>query len=175
MEGQTVDAEFGFVDEGENHEPLKFAVTIKFVAEEKTNVNPKGEKTKTKEDEKKNLGMPHFEWVTKDNWNEHNFDEASGAYVSSGEETCVYINRDNRYLEMMRVVERDEAERTVKESIFKLGLGIFALSLYCKATEKEKEANYNGPDAEDFVRLATCAMAAHIITVIRHLGAGIKK
>ena len=90
-------------------------------------------------------------------------------------ETCVYINRDNRYLEMMRVVERDEAERTVKESIFKLGLGIFALSLYCKATEKEKEANYNGPDAEDFVRLATCAMAAHIITVIRHLGAGIKK
>ncbi|MDO9069527.1 MAG: hypothetical protein Q7W05_13875, partial [Deltaproteobacteria bacterium] len=108
-------------------------------------------------------------------WNEHNFDETSGAYVSSGEETCVYINRDNRHIERMRVVERDEAERTVKESIFKLGLGIFALSLHSKVTEKEKEVGYDGPDAEDFVRLATCALAAHIITVIRHLGAGIKK
>lgn len=175
VEGQTVDAEFGFVDVGRNFEPLKFAVAIKFVAEEKKNINPKGEKTKTKEDEKKNLGMPHFEWVTQDTWNEHNFDESSGAYVSSGEETCVYINRDNRYLEKMRVIERDEAERTVKESIFKLGLGIFALSLYSKATGKEKEVGYDSPDADEFVRLATCAVAAHIITVIRHLGAGIKK
>lgn len=175
VEGDMIDAEFGFVDDGLNPEPLKFAVTIKFIAEEKKNSNPSGPKTKTKEDEKKNIGMPHFEWVGKADWAEHNFDESSGAYVSSGEETCVYINRDNRYIEMMRVAERDEAERTVKESIFKLGLGIFALSLHCKATEKEKEAGYDGPDAEDFVRLATNAVAAHIITVIRHLGAGIKK
>ncbi len=175
VEGQTVEAEFGFIDDGRNFEPLKFAVTIKFVAEEQKNVNPKGNKTKTKEDEKRILGMPHFEWVTKSDWNEHNFDETSGAYVSTGEETSVYINRDNRFLELMRVTERDEAERTVKESIFRLGLGIFALSLHSKVTEKAKEVNYDVPDAEEFVRLATCAVAAHIITVIRHLGAGIKK
>ena len=175
LEGQTIDAEFGFMDEGKNFEPLKFAVTIKFVAEEKKNINPKGEKKKTKEDEKKNLGMPHFKWVTKDNWNEHGFDNTSGAYVVSGEETCVYINRDNLYLEKMRVSERDEAERTVKESIFKLGLGIFALSLYSKAAEQEKIGGSDGLDPEEFVQLATCAVAAHIITVIRHLGAGIKK
>lgn len=175
VEGQTIDAEFGFVDDGANPEPLKFAVTIKFVAEEQTKNSPKGPKTGTKEDEKKSLGMPHFEWVNKGYWSEHNFDESSGAYISSGEETCVYINRDNRYLEMMRIAERDEAERTVKESIFKLGLGIFALSLHCKTTEKEKEVGHDGPDAEEFVRLATSAMSAHIITVIRHLGAGIKK
>lgn len=171
----TIDAEFGFTDQGTNPEPLKFAVTIRFTAEEKTNVNPKSPPTKTKEDEKKNLGMPHFEWVGKTEWSEHGFDEESGAYVSSGEETNVYINRDNRFLELMRVSERDEAERTIKESMFKLGLGIFALSIHRKATEKAKEENYDGTDPEEFVKLATGAMAAHIITVIRHLGAGVRK
>lgn len=175
VEGETIDAEFGFVDEGDNPEPLKFSVLIRFTAEEKTNVNPKGTTTKTKDDEKKNLGMPHFEWVSKDNWSDHNFNEESGAYVSSGEETNVYINRDNRFLELMRVLERDEAERTIKESMFKLGLGIFALSIHRKATDKSEEENYASTDPEDYVRLATGAMAAHIITVIRHLGAGVRK
>jgi len=173
--GQIIEAEFGFMDEGRNVEPLKFAVTIKFIAEEKTNTQPSGKKTNTKEDEKKNLGMPHFEWVSKDDWIEHGFDEEAGAYVSSGEETQVYINRDNRYLGRMRVAERDEAERTVKESMFKLGLGIFALSIFRKATDKAKDEHHGGVDPDDLVRLSTSAMAAHIITVIRHLGAGISK
>lgn len=174
QEGQTIDAGFGFVDEGRNLEPLKFDVVIKFVAEEKTSTNPKGRITGTKEDERKILGMPHFEWVTKNDWAEHNFDEDSGAYVSTGEETNVYINRDNRFLERMRIAERDEAERTVKESMFKLGLGIFSLSIHRKAMDKAKEDAFSSIDPDDYVKLATSAMAAHIITVIRHLGAGIK-
>lgn len=173
--GQTIEAEFGFMDEGRNVEPLKFSVTIKFVAEEKTSTQPSGKKTNTKEDEKKNLGMPHFEWVTKNDWSDHGFDEEAGAYVSTGEETQIFINRDNRFLEIMRVAERDEAERTVKESMFKLGLGIFALSIFRKVTEKAKDVDYKGADPEDIVRISTSAMAAHIITVIRHLGAGIRK
>ena len=174
-EGDTIDAEFGFVDEGINQNPLKFAVTIKFVGEEKTRKNPEGKKTNTKEDEKKNLGMPRFEWVSREDWSEYNFDETSGASVSSGEETCVYINRDNRYVEMMRVAVRDEAERTVRESIFKLGLGIFALSLYCKIKAINDADVHSNFDIDEFVETATSAMAAHIITVIRHLGAGIEK
>ena len=175
IEGDTIDAEFGFVDDGSNPEPLKFAITIKFVAEEKKSINPSSPQTRTREDEKKNLGMPHFGWISKDDWAEHSFDENSGAYVVTGEETCVYINRDNRYIEKMRVAERDEAERTYKEQIFKLGLGLFALSLHSKATEKEKDGDCAGLDTEEFVKLATTAVAAHIITIIRHLGAGIKK
>lgn len=173
--GQVLEAEFGFKDDGRNIEPLKFAVTIKFVAEEKTSTHPSGKKTNTKEDEKKNLGMPHFEWVGKEDWAEHGFDEEAGAYVSSGEETQVYINRDNRFLGMMRVAERDEAERTVKESMFKLGLGIFALSIFRKATDKAQDDGQDMIDPDEMVRLSTSAMAAHIITVIRHLGAGVNK
>lgn len=173
-EGDTLEAEFGFIDEGLNPEPLKFSVTLKFVAEEKVNVRPKGEPTKTREDEKKSLGMPHFEWVKKQDWNEHQFDEESGAYVSTSEEaTTVYINGNNKFLELMRVNERDEAERMVKESMFKLGLGIFALSIHRKTMDSHKEDQDDDP--EKYVRLATAAIAAHIITVIRHLGAGIKK
>lgn len=173
--GQDIKAVFGFKDEGRNIQPLKFAVTIRFVAEEKTNIQPSGKKTDTKEGEKKNRGMPHFEWVSKEDWAEHGFDEEAGAYVSSGEETQVYINRDNRYLGIMRVAERDEAERTVKESMFKLGLGIFALSIFRKSTDKTKDEGQDAADPDEVVRLSTSAMSAHIITVIRHLGAGINK
>jgi hypothetical protein len=173
--GDTIEAEFGFMDQGANPEPLKFVVTLRFTAEEKTNVNRKSPPTKTRDDEKKNLGMPYFEWVNKSEWAAHTFNEESGAYISLGEKTTVYINRDNRYLELMRVSERDEAERITKESIFKLGLGIFALSVHRKATEKNKEEEGDDIDPDDFVRLATGAIAAHIITVIRHLGAGVRK
>jgi hypothetical protein len=48
--------------------------------------------------------------------------------------------------------------------MFKFGLGILALSIHRKAAEKNAES------AEDVVRLATAAMAPHIITIIRRLG-----
>lgn len=167
--GQVMQAEFGFMDEGKNFEPLKFSVRIKFVEEEKPFVSPAGKKTDTKDNEKKSIGMPYFEWVNQDQWSEHSFDADSGAYVLTSEETCVYINRNNRYLEMMRVSEKDDAARTVKEAMFKLGLGIFALSIHRKASDKAKDESSN-MEAEDIVRLSTSAMAAHVITVIRHLG-----
>lgn len=162
--GVVMDAEFGFQDLGRNIEPLKFAVRIRFTDPESPSVGKQGKKTGSKEDTKPSVGMPKFEWVKEPNWGEHSFDEDSGAYVDTGEKTVVYLNQDNRYLRDMRVREKDEAARILNENMFRFGLGIFALSIHRKASQPDASK------AEEVVRLATSAMAAHIITVIRRLG-----
>ena len=165
--GEAVQAQFGFVDFGRNIEPLSFAVEIRFVAEEDTRTHNGGKSRETKPAVKPILAMPAFEWVAEADWHEHEFDDSSGAYVSVGEKTVVYINRDNRFLRDMRVKEKDEGARIMNESMFRFGLGILALSIHKKASDVEEE----GKDtAEQVVRLATGAMSAHIITVIKRLG-----
>jgi hypothetical protein len=162
--GDSVEAEFGFQDMGRNVSPLKFSVLIRFVeAEGKKKANG-GDKRDTKKTETPNIGMPRFEWVGEDDWSEHDFDEDSGAYVDTGEQTAVYINRDNRFLRQMRLKQTDEAARIMDDNMFRFGLGILALSIHKKASAQEDI------EAERVVRTATDAMAAHIVTVIRRLG-----
>lgn len=162
--GDAADAEFGFQDVGRNLEPLKFAVQVRYAVAEVPKPGKPGKKKDAKEDTNPSLGMPKFEWVKETDWSEHNFDEDSGAYVDTGEKTVVYLNQDNRYLREMRVREKDEAARILSENMFRFGLGILALSIHRKASQQDEES------AEDVVRLATGAMAPHIITVIRRLG-----
>ena len=162
--GEAANAEFGFTDVGRNLDPLKFAVQIRYTEAETPKSGKPGKKRDTKEDTKPSLGMPRFEWVKEADWSEHDFDEDSGAYVDIGEKTVVYLNQDNRYLRALRVREKDEAARILNENMFRFGLGILALSIHRKASQPDADA------AEAVVRLATGAMAPHIITVIRRLG-----
>lgn len=162
--GDEVDAEFGFMDDGANFVPLKFKVQIKFVEEELADKGNSGSKTNTKEKETKALGFPKFEWVAEADWSDHEFDEEAGAYVSEGEPKVVYINRDNKYLRLMRIKVKDEADRIHQEHMFKWGLGLLTLSVHKKAIEK------NLDEAEAAVRLASSAISGHIVTIIRRLG-----
>jgi hypothetical protein len=162
--GQSVEAQFGFVDVGRNLEPLKFGVQIRYTDAEAPKPGKPGKKKEAKEDKGPSLGMPKFEWVKEADWAEHDFDEDAGAYVDTGEKTVVYLNQDNRYLRDMRTREKDEAARILNENMFRFGLGILALSIHRKAAHKDAEG------AEVVVRLATGAMAPHIITIIRRLG-----
>jgi hypothetical protein len=149
---------------GRNVSPLKFSVLIRFVkAEEKKKIEA-GDKRDSKKTETQNLGMPKFEWVSETDWPEHDFDQDSGAYVNTGDQTVVYVNRDNRFLRQIRLKRTDEAALILDENMFRFGLGILALSIHKKASGQE------GVEAERIVRTATDAMSAHIVTVIRRLG-----
>lgn len=171
--GDTCFVEFGFVDNGLNINPLKFGVLIKYVEPEEANNNKPGKKTETKDKVSETLALPRFDWVTSEDWDSHSFDENDGAYVSQGETTVVYINRDNKSLRYMRLKEKDEAAHQIYEAMFRYGLGIFALSIHRRALSVEAEKEQDGTtDVEDTVRLATSAIAPHIMTVIKRLGGG---
>lgn len=170
--GDSRFVEFGFIDNGANVMPLKFGVLIKYTEAEEQNKGKPGKKTDTKDKVTETLALPRFEWVQEADWDNHSFDEHSGAYVSVGESTVVYINRDNKSLRYMRVKEKDEASHQIYEAMFRYGLGIFALSIHRKALADETADDDGNAvnDVEDTVRLATSAIAPHIMTVIKRLG-----
>lgn len=167
--GDKVFVEFGFLD-NDHAEPLKFGVTIKFTEAEQPNTNPSGKRTDTKPATQLAIGQPNFQWVREIEWHDHNFDQDSAAYVSTGETTVVYINSDNRYLRAMRVREKDEATRMLSENMFKMGLGLLALAIHKKATKDDEAESTSQSDPETFTRQATMAMAPYIVTIIRRLG-----
>ncbi len=170
--GQEVDAEFGFKDLGRNLEPLKFGVTIRFTEEQEPNSRPGGKSSKSKQNQQPAIGEPKFEWVGESDWAEYGFDEDSGAYVATAETTVVYVNHDNKYLKGMRVKEKDEAARLMNENMFRLGLGLLALSVHKKAVSASKNDDKQSAsiEPEDLTRLATSGMAPYVVTIIRRLG-----
>jgi hypothetical protein len=169
--GQFVEAEFGFKDYGRNIEPLKFRVLIRYIEAEPTQTRKSGKPADTKPGTLNIVGEPKFNWVPEAQWDEHGFDDESGAYVTTGEKTVVNINQDNRHLRTMRAREKDEATRLMNENMFRLGLGLFALAIHKKALNGKADGeDIHQPDPEAVTRLATSGMAPYVVTVIRKLG-----
>lgn len=169
--GHSMEVEFGFKDYGRNIEPLKFNVLIRYTEPEPKEKRPPGTPTNTKPGNKNVVGEPAFEWVPEDSWSEHNFNEDSGAYVSMGETTVVYVNHDNRHLRSMRARETDDATKIMNENMFRLGLGLFALAIHKKASNGHADGDVaNDIDPETITRLSTSGMAPYVVTVIRKLG-----
>ena len=169
--GQSMEVEFGFKDYGRNIEPLKFSVLIQYTEPEQKETRKPGTTTDTKSGTKNAIGEPDFNWVAEGSWSDHNFDQDSGAYVSTGETTVVYVNRDNRHLRSMRARETDEARRITNENTFRLGLGLFALAIHKKAANGHADTDTSSKvDPELVTRLATSGMAPYVVTVIRKLG-----
>ena len=170
--GQEVIVEFGFKDYAVNLEPLKFAVTIRYTDAEEPQNKPTGRNTQTQPNQQNIVGEPKFEWVREAQWTEHSFTEDDGAYVATSESTIVYVNHDNRYLKAMRVKEKDDAARMMNENMFRLGLGLLALSVHKKATAgtKTDDATRAPMEPEEITRLATSGMAPYVVTIIRRLG-----
>jgi hypothetical protein len=173
--GDEVTAEFGFIDNGPNFEPLKASVVIRFTEAEKPQKGKTGEKTDTKNAASQGAGHPEFVFISQEQWEDHDFDDDAGAYYAQGDKPCVYVNRDNRYLVNMRVKEKDEATRVTNENTFKMGLGLIALAVFRKASssvdadgEPRKDV-----DPEGASRQATSAIAPYIVTIIRRLGGGV--
>lgn len=170
--GQEVTVEFGFKDYAVNLEPLRFTVLIRYTDAEESQNNPTGRNTQTQPNQQNIVGEPKFEWVREDQWKEHSFTEDDGAYVATSESTIVYVNHGNRYLKAMRVKERDDAARMMNENMFRLGLGLLALSVHKKASAgtKTDDATRTPMEPEEITRLATSGMAPYVVTIIRRLG-----
>jgi hypothetical protein len=171
--GEELAAEFGFMDNGRNVEPLKVDVVIKFTKAEKPQQGGGGgQHTGVRQNAQQGAGQPEFILVGQDDWADHGFDDDAGAYVATSETPRVYVNRDNRYLVNMRVKEKDEAARVTNENTFKMGLGLIALAVYKKSTagadSDDQRPDRMDPDAA--TRQATSAIAPYIVTIVRRLG-----
>jgi hypothetical protein len=170
--GDEVKAEFGFIDNGPNFEPLKVSFVVRFTEPERPQNGKKGTKTDVKDSSTQGAGQPEFIFVSKDQWEDHGFDDDAGAYLAQGEKPRVYVNHDNRYLVNMRVQEKDEAARVTNENTFKMALGLIALAVFRKASEAQ-QADGEGKgavDPDDATRQATAAIAPYIVTIVRRLG-----
>lgn len=171
--GDEVEAEFGFTDMGENIDPLKVSVTIRFVAAEAHEAGKAGKRGGVAANSKaEGAGQPEFVFVAREGWSDHGFDDDAGAYYAQGDEPKVYVNRDNRYLVDMRVRERDEATRVTNENVFRLALGLSALAIFRKASVAERGDGEGGltSDPDAATRMATSALAPYIVTIVRRLG-----
>jgi len=172
--GDEIDIEIGFKDYGRNLEPLFFKVRIIYTKPEKKKQGPPNPPPDDQDDKKKKVvGEPDFKWVSEEQWGDHGFDEESGAYVSKGEETVVYINRANKYLKSILGSQKDEAIRKVDENIFKIGLGLFAIAIDRKISKlySDGEKDKLVEDTDEFTKTATSSISPYIITVVKKLGA----
>ncbi len=172
--GDVVSVQFGFNDYNPARTiPLVFDVTIKITEEEKTKKNPSGETTETKKKAKPSKDFPNIEWVEKKDWDEHNYTEESGGHVDFGEVLTVYVNKDNKYLLSVISREGDEGKREIIRHRFRFGVGILTLAMYKKLvhdTDKDTSDGHSEYDGDDALRIASSAIAAHIVTLIEKLG-----
>ena len=172
--GDAISVQFGFKDSNpERATPLLFDVTIKISNQEETTINPNRDKTNTRKKEDPTRNFPDIEWVEKKDWDDHNYSDESGGYVSVGEELIIYVNRDNKYLLSLVSRERDEDKREIIRHRFKFGVGILTLAMYKKLihdSEKEISDGREEYDGDAVLRLASSAIAAHIVTLIERLG-----
>lgn len=174
-EGDKIPVQFGFEDSNTARtEPLVFDATIKIVATEKPNTSPGGTPGGVRSHPQPGLNFPKIEWVEKENWDDHEFDEDSGGWVSRGEELIIYINHANRFLLAMLEKESDENKRDLIQHRFRIGLGILTFALHKKLVhdeeKKEDEEKSNLEDADLALRLASSAIAPHVVTLIDRLG-----
>ncbi len=171
--GDTLPVQFGFNDSNpERVTPLLFDVTIKIIAEEKTTANQGGTKTDTKTKKDPSRNFPDIKWVEKNSWVEYNYNQESGGHVDRGEDLAVYVNKDNKYLLALISRESDEGKREIIRHRFRFGVGILTLAMYKKLVhDSENNSDEKDDYDEDAVlRLASSAIAAHIVTLIDKLG-----
>ena len=173
-EGDEIPVRFGFDDSNPDTGPLTFDATIKITAEEKIENKPSGGTTKTKKDLQPSKNFPDMVWVEEEGWDDHEFDEEAGGYVSAGEALTIYVNKGNKYLSALIHKESDESKREIIYHRFRYGVGILTLAMYKKLVhDKDEESNNDREesyDGDEALRLASSAVAAHVVTLIDSLG-----
>jgi len=169
--GKRIDAEFG-LDDSSRPEPLSVPVKIVFASPEKPQTGGGGGGGGVRKRHVDDLKFPAIREVTEDEWNEHSFGKDSGAYCSESDEgTTIYVNRDNDRLRQFLLSEREPGRRELAIHRFKFGVGILTFAMH-KKFKDEHEAS-GGDDSDkwnEHVRLASSAIAAHVVTLITRLG-----
>ena len=172
--GDTIPVQFGFSDSNpERAGPLLFDVTIKISDKEKINTNSGGDKSNTKKKKEPSRDFPDIIWVKKKDWADHSYVEESGGHVDAGEKLTIYVNQDNKYLSSLISREGDEDKREIIRHRFRFGVGILTLAMHKKMivdSETDDVTKWEGDDNDAMLRVASSAIAAHIVTLIEKLG-----
>ena len=172
--GDKIPVQFGFSDANpEMPTPLLFDVTIKISDKEERTKNPPGDNTNIKKKKEPSRKFPDIVWVEREEWDDHSYSEESGGHVIEGEELTVYVNKANKYLSSLVVREKDEGKRDIIRHRFRFGVGILTLAMHKKLvhdSEKEDSGDSQEYDEDKVVRLASSAVAAHVVTLIERLG-----
>jgi len=169
--GKRIDAEFGIHDSS-RPEPLTVPVEIVFAPPEKPQPGGNGERTGVRKNRVDDLKFPFIKLVEKEEWTEHGFGENSGAYCSESDAgATIYVNRDNEQLRRFLVSEREPGRRELTIHRFKYGVGILTFAMH-KKFKDEYGVNEGGDSINwtESVRLASSAIAAHVVTLITRLG-----
>ena len=171
--GDEILVRFGFNDNNPEHtDSLTFNVAVQISEAEDVGSNTGGGRSRTKKKKKKSRNFPDIQWVGKEDWDHYEYDESSGGHVSAGEKLIIYVNKDNKYLLSLISRERDEAKRDITMHRFRFGVGILTLAMYKKLVRdrEDNHANQEQFDGDAALRLASSAIAPHIVTLIDKLG-----
>ena len=164
--GQTLEGDFGFEDSSRPN-PLTACVKIVLAQAEETNRSPSGNTGGARTSPRPGLNFPDIQWVAQSDWGEYGFDEESGAAcVESDDGVAIYVNADNKRLKAILAGEREESEREMTKHLFLLGVGILTLSMHHKLKAKMPESE----NWEEALKLASSAISAQIVALIRKLG-----
>ncbi len=118
---------------------------------------------------------PRVDWIEKEKWEDHNFDETSGGtimedtdyeYTVGGFPYCILINKGNKYLEhaLLKISkQRGETERIT--NYYKYSM-YFAIIAFVRGQEGNNQEGNNTSDTEEFVRKASKAVAPAIMLMM---------
>ncbi len=166
--GDKLSFDIGFDDDDiQRGKPLEFNLTIRFIEEQKTKKNPSGTSSSGVANKKDKSFADPTQWLYKENWDDYNFDEKSGAVVVAGVENnpTIYVNYHHEVLEKMRRQEKDEARRQLNETRFRICLGLLTFAIHKHYNENEEKAQEKSRGSSD-------AIAPCILSLIVRFGEG---
>ena len=167
-EGDEIPVEFGFNDPSQS-QPMTFPVTIHITKEEPP-VSPSPDPSPVPP-RPSSVEFPEIRWAPEKDWGTHGYDESSGGHVSRGDKLVIFVNEDNKYLLSLLQREVEEQKRELIRRRFKYGVGILTFAMYKRLvidTESEEDASGSG-DYDNAMRLASSAIAPHVVTLIEKL------
>ena len=166
--GDSVRVTFGF-DDSNRPAPLTVSVTVRFCEEEQTKSSPSGRASGVGQGTAPTYKSPDIHFVGKDQWDDHGFDDESGAeckYNPDENRYEIFVNRDNKHLKREMKNEREESGRALIREWFKLAVAILTLAMYKKFIGKTEDDDR----WEDNIKQASSAISAYVVTLIQRLG-----
>lgn len=163
--GQVSKITFGFQD---NSRPTPLTIPVEVeISKEQPKSGPGGTTSPSTQRQTGTVhSMPNIIEVYKTAWTTHsfNFNDESGASCSESDDgVAIYVNMDNRHLQALLKTEPDAGQRTLLQHWFKWGVGVLTLAIHKKF--KDTDVELESPEA-----MASSAIAAHVVTLIRKLG-----
>jgi len=171
QEGERINATFGFLDSN-RVEPLSVAVEVVFSPQEPKKSGGDGTTGGVKKKDIDSFKFPDIVPVTQAEWDDYDYDEFSGGHCSMSENgVTIFVNRANEALVRLLKAEPHEDQRELAIHRFEFGVGILTFAMYKKFRDKyASDDDGDTVDWDEHVRLASSAIAAHVVTLITRLG-----